>query len=168
MFDHQQLIAEIPRLRRYGRALCGDVARADDLVQDTLERALQKSDLWGGGNLRAWLFTMMHNTFINQWRRGQSIEYRADDRLPDSPVRPAQHDGLELRDLERALGQLSSDHRAVVLLVGLEQLSYDECASVLGLPIGTVMSRLARARDKLRRLLVLDKQRSATPLKVVK
>ncbi|MCB1915759.1 MAG: sigma-70 family RNA polymerase sigma factor [Rhodocyclaceae bacterium] len=153
MFDKQQLLDEIPRLRRYARALCGDVSRADDLVQDTLERALVKSDLWRGGKLRPWLFTLMHHIFVNQWKQGQRIEYRTDEDLPDTLVRSDQQDGLDLRDLERTLGKLSPDHREILLLVGLEELSYEECASVVGIPIGTVMSRLARGRDRLRRLL---------------
>lgn len=153
MIDREQLIAEIPHLRRYARALCGEPARADDLVQDCLERALLKAELWHGGSLRAWLFTMMHHLFVNQWKRAQTVDYRADDEVPEIPVRAAQQDGLDLRDLERALAKLSADHREILLLVGLEELSYEECATVIGVPIGTVMSRLARARDKLRRLL---------------
>lgn len=166
MFDKQQLLDEIPRLRRYARALCGDPSRADDLVQDTLERALVKSALWRGGTLRAWLFTLMHNIFVNQWKQGQRIEYRADEDLPETRVRSEQQDGLDLRDLERTLAQLSPDHRELLLLVGLEELSYEECATVVGIPIGTVMSRLARARDRLRKLLAEDERE--TRLKLVK
>ena len=166
MFDKQQLLDEIPRLRRYARALCGDASRADDLVQDTLERALVKSGLWRGGTLRAWLFTLMHNIFVNQWKQGQRIEYRADEDLPETRVRSEQQDGLDLRDLERTLARLSPDHRELLLLVGLEELSYEECATVVGIPIGTVMSRLARARDRLRKLLA-DGERE-TRLKLVK
>lgn len=166
MFDHHDLTAEIPRLRRYGRALCGDAARADDLVQDTLERALVKAALWRGGSLRAWLFTMMHNTFVNQWRQGQFVEYRAEEDLPETAVRGEQQDGLELRDLERGLARLSPDHREVLLLIALEELSYEECAKVLGVAIGTVMSRLARAREKLRSLLA--EPLPSTKLKLVK
>lgn len=166
MFESSQLIAEIPRMRRYARALCADAARADDLVQDALERALLKAELWHGGSLRAWLFTLMHHVFVNQWKQSRHMEYRPDDELPELPVRAEQQDGLDLRDLERALGKLSPEHREVLLLVGLEELSYEECATVIGTPIGTVMSRLARARDKLRQVLAM----SADPgrLKLVK
>ena len=166
MFEKQGLLDEIPRLRRYALALCGDPGRADDLVQDTLERALVKAHLWQGGNLRAWLFTLMHNIFVNQWKQAQHMEFRADEDLPETPVRPAQQDALDLRDLERALAQLSPDHREVLLLVGLEELSYEQCAEVIGVPIGTVMSRLARARDRLRKLIASGA--SNGPLKRVK
>ncbi|MCB1937835.1 MAG: sigma-70 family RNA polymerase sigma factor [Rhodocyclaceae bacterium] len=166
MFDTHQLIAEIPRLRRYARALCGDAARADDLVQDALERALNKSAQWRGGSLRAWLLTLMHHIFVNQWRHGQRVEYRADTDLPELPVRAAQDDALDLRDLERGLALLSADHREVLLLVALEELSYEDCAAVLDVPVGTVMSRLARARDRLRDVLAAPQP--ATRLAVVK
>ncbi|MCB1960918.1 MAG: sigma-70 family RNA polymerase sigma factor [Rhodocyclaceae bacterium] len=166
MFDTPQLIAEIPRLRRYARALCGDAARADDLVQDTLERALHKSAHWRGGTLRAWLLTLMHHIFVNQWRHAQRIEYREVADLPEPSVRAAHDDALDLRDLERGLAHLSADHREVLLLVALEELSYEDCAVVLGVPVGTVMSRLARARDRLRDLLATP--RPATRLAVVK
>lgn len=108
------------------------------------------------GNLCAWLLTLMHNIFVNQWKRNRKIEYRASEDLPETPVAEAQHHGLELRDLKNALGQLSDEHRAVLLLIGLEELSYEEAAEVIGVPIGTVMSRLARARDRLRSLLAMD------------
>jgi len=166
MLEQDQLIDEIPRLRRYARALCQDAVRADDLVQDTLERALLKRRLWQGGSLRAWLFTLMHHIFVNQWKQAQRIEYRADEDLPETAVRGEQQDGLDLRDLERSLSQLTAEHRELLLLVGLEELSYEECAKVVGIPIGTVMSRLARARDRLRKLLAAQQQNGR--LKLVK
>ncbi|TAH42188.1 MAG: sigma-70 family RNA polymerase sigma factor [Betaproteobacteria bacterium] len=153
MPSQQALLAEIPRLRRYARALTGDAARADDLVQDTLERALGKWLLWRPGNLRAWLMTMMHNLFVNEVRAASAIEYRDDDDLPDAPVRARQTDGLELRDLDRALQALPAEQREVLLLVGLEELAYEEVARITGVPVGTVMSRLSRARGRLRGLL---------------
>jgi RNA polymerase sigma-70 factor (ECF subfamily) len=153
MISTDALLAEIPRLRRYARALAGDAARADDLVQDTLERALVKSPLWQPGNLRAWLLTMMHNLFVNQFHARGPVEYRSPEDLPEVSMRAAQQDGLELRDLERALQCLPPDQREVLLLVALADLSYEEAARVVGTPIGTVMSRLSRARDRLRQLL---------------
>jgi RNA polymerase sigma-70 factor, ECF subfamily len=160
------IVAEIPRLRRYARALTGDAERADDLVQDTLERALAKWSLWRhGSNLRAWLFTIMHNAFINQVRAPQAVDYRAEENMPEAAQRATQSDGLELRDLDRALGHLPLDQREVLLLIALEDLSYAQTATVLGVPIGTVMSRLARGRARLRTVLAGD---SATMLKVVK
>ncbi|MFT4171798.1 MAG: sigma-70 family RNA polymerase sigma factor [Rhodocyclaceae bacterium] len=166
MASEQDIVAEIPRLRRYARALTGDAARADDLVQDTLERALSKWRLWRPGNLRAWLLTIMHNVFVNQWRAAPPLEYPGEDALPDASVRAEQEDGLALRDLDRALLRLPGEQREVLLLIGLEALSYDEAAQVLGIPIGTVMSRLFRARERLRALL--NGQATAHHLKVVK
>ncbi|HMV17322.1 MAG TPA: sigma-70 family RNA polymerase sigma factor [Zoogloea sp.] len=166
MSFRQAIVAEIPRLRRYARALTGDASRADDLVQDTLERALGKWRLWRPGNLRAWLFTLMHNIFVNQLQESVLVISLDGDTHLDVPVRPRQQDNLELRDLDRALARLSPEQREVLLLVGLEELSYEDTARVIGVPVGTVMSRLARARDKLRLLLAGDER--ALHLKVVK
>jgi len=150
MIDDQALIAELPRIRRYARALVGDMARADDLVQDTVERALRKQAHWQGGSLRAWLLTLMHNVFVNQIRKNDPIRASSDVDTEPLPVRDATQDSLKLRDLDRALQCLSADHREILLLVGLESLRYEEIAQVLNLPIGTVMSRLSRARHQLK------------------
>ncbi len=149
--DHQ-IETHIPRLRRYARALTGDTNRADDLVQDTLERAWSKFTLWRrGSDLRAWLFSIMHNVHINQ------IDYRArrpEEQMPEDPVEIAvtgnQERSLEVRDLASALTQLPTEYREVLLLIGLEELKYEEVAKVLNIPLGTVMSRLARGRERLR------------------
>ena len=148
--SRQDIVAEIPRLRRYARALTGDAVRADDLVQDTLERALRKWSLWRPGNLRAWLFSIMHNLFVNQVRNPRSVDCPGDDVLPDMPTRATQSDALELRDFARSLSRLPEEQREVVLLVALEDLSYEDTAKVLGVPVGTVMSRLSRGRERLR------------------
>lgn len=168
MSNRDLIVTEIPRLRRYARALTCDSSRADDLVQDTLERALSRFSLWRPGNLRAWLFTIMHNIFVNQIKSAAHIDYLADDLLPDLPLRATQSDNLELRDLDRALGRLSPEQREVLLLVGLEDLSYEETAKVIGSPIGTVMSRLSRGRERLRALLAGIELPAGTQLKVVK
>lgn len=162
------LIQHIPRLRRYARALTGDRARADDLVQDTLERAMVKFHLWQeGSDLRAWMFTIMHNVFINQLRSQQSAASESlNDEAERVAVRPQQNDLLEVRDLQTALQKLPQEQREILLLIGLEQLSYSETAGVLGIPAGTVMSRLSRARERLRSLL--DGETPAPGLKVVK
>jgi RNA polymerase sigma-70 factor (ECF subfamily) len=165
--SRQDIVAEIPRLRRYARALTGDAVRADDLVQDTLERALGKWSLWRPGNLRAWLFSIMHNLFVNQMRSPRLVDYPGDEALPDLPTRPTQNDALELRDFARSLARLPEDQREVLLLVVLEDLSYEDTAKVLGVPIGTVMSRLSRGRERLRALLTGDEP-AETQLKVVK
>lgn len=166
MHTQQDIVAEIPRLRRYARALTGDSFRADDLVQDCIERALSRWPLWRPGNLRAWLFTIMHNVFVNQLRTAGRLDYRADEDLPESPTRAEQEDGLMLRDLDRALQQLPLEQREALLLVTLEELTYDEAARVLDVPVGTIMSRLFRAREKLRGILQHDA--GVSRLRVVK
>lgn len=158
----------IPRLRRYARALTGERSVADDLVQDTLERAWNKLHLWRrGSDLRAWLFTIMHNTYVNQVRsRSTAKLVPLDGEAYEAPVRPTQTDLLEVRDLEAALQRLPDEQREVVLLIALEHLSYEEAARTLGIPIGTVMSRLSRGRERLRGLL--EGTSAAAGLKVVK
>ena len=147
------LIEHLPRLRRYARALTEDVTRADDLVQDTLERALLKLDLWQPGtDLRAWLFTLMHNLFINQIRSHRPPDSALDEAL-DIPVSGGQMEALGARDIHAALARLPHQQREVMLLVGLEQFAYVEAAQVLGVPVGTVMSRLSRARERMRQML---------------
>jgi RNA polymerase sigma-70 factor (ECF subfamily) len=160
------IVEHIPRLRRYARALVGDRYAADDLVQDTLERAWNKFYLWRpGSDLRAWLFAIMHNVFVNQARRRRyEVEQPLDD-MPAMAVRATQSDQLELHDVDRALRTLSVEQREVVLLVVVEQLTYGEVSRALEIPIGTVMSRLSRARERLRQLLG---GQSVVPLKVVK
>lgn len=153
MNDAAQVVAYIPRLRRYARALVGERSAADDLVQDTLERALNKLHLWKRGtDLRAWLFTVMHNVHVNQVRSRREFATLDADAL-ELPVRATQDVALETRDLERMLVRLPVEQREVLLLVVLEDMSYDEAATALGIPIGTVMSRLSRAREKLRALM---------------
>ena len=165
MDEAQRLIELIPRLRRYARALVGERAGADDLVQDTLERAWAKLHLYRRGtDLRAWLFTVMHNVHVNRVRATRLVD-PLEDEMPELTQR-AQPDSLELRDLDRAIARLPADQRAVLLLVTLEEMSYDEVARTLGIPIGTVMSRLSRAREKLRAMML--GQSPAARLKVVK
>ena len=165
--SRQDIVAEIPRLRRYARALTGEAVRADDLVQDTLERALGKWSLWGAGNLRAWLFSIMHNLFVNQARSPRLVDYPGDEALPDLPTRATQNDALELRDFAHSLSRLPEEQREVVLLVALEDLSYGDTAKVLGVPVGTVMSRLSRGRERLR-VLLEGSEPDEPQLKVVK
>ena len=145
-----QLIACIPRLRRYARALVGDSASADDLVQDTVERGWTKLDSWQGGtNMRAWLFSIMHNIYIDQVRRPSLSTESLSEETPMS-TSDTLSSKLEVRDMEAALGQLPNEQREVLLLVALEGMSYDEVSQALNIPKGTVMSRLSRAREKLR------------------
>jgi len=154
MSDICELIeAEIPRLRRYARALLRNTDGADDLVQDTILLALEKNHLYERGtNLRAWLFTLMHNHYVNlvrrSVRRGQTI--LVEKVTLASPA--AQIATVELRDLERAIAHLPEEQRETLLLIGLEGMTYDEVAQICGVPIGTVRSRLSRAREELRRM----------------
>ena len=166
MDEAQRLVDLIPRLRRYARALVGERAGADDLVQDTLERAWSKLHLYRRGtDLRAWLFTVMHNVHVNKLRAARPTD-PLDEAMPELAQRAAQADALLVRDLDRAIARLPADQRAVLLLVTLEEMSYEEVARTLGIPIGTVMSRLSRARDKLRMLML--GQTPPAKLKVVK
>lgn len=156
MRSRPDLIEHLPRLRRYARALTGDPNRADDLVQDTLERALAKLDLWQpGSDLRAWLFTLMHNLFVNQIRVRQPQETVMEEAL-DEPVSGGQMEALDARDIHAALAKLPEEQREILLLVGLEQFGYAEAAQVLGVPVGTVMSRLSRARERMRAMLASE------------
>ena len=166
MNEAERLVDLIPRLRRYARALVGDRASADDLVQDTLERAWAKLHLYRRGtDLRAWLFTVMHNVHVNKVRATRVTD-TLDDEMPELALRPPQGDALMVRDLDRAIALLPAEQRAVLLLVTLEDMSYDEVARTLAIPIGTVMSRLSRAREKLRGLML--GQTATAKLKVVK
>ncbi|HEV3011595.1 MAG TPA: sigma-70 family RNA polymerase sigma factor [Burkholderiales bacterium] len=156
----------IPRLRRYARALVGDRATADDLVQDTLERAWAKLHLYRRGtDLRAWLFTVMHNVHVNRVRAARVTD-TLEDEMPELAQRAPQGDALLVRDLDRGITRLPAEQRAVLLLVTLEEMSYEQVARTLGIPIGTVMSRLSRAREKLRAMML--GQQVAAKLKVVK
>lgn len=143
---------QIPRLRRYARALTHNAAWADDLVQDTLERALRRRWLFRlQGNLTSWLMTILYRLYLNDLARN-----RRQQEEPTTPRMPEPGNAADegtLLDMQRALASLSPDHRAVIVLVGLEQVSYQEAAGILGVPIGTVMSRLTRARSQLRAIL---------------
>ena len=152
---YRDIEAEIPRLRRYARALTRDIVTADDLVQECLTRALSKLHLWHQGtDLRAWLFTILHNQYINHVRRTarEGAAVGLSEREPLLARAPQQGSRLELRDLERAIAKLPRTQRSAILLVGLEGMSYGEVATVLDVPVGTIRSRLSRGREALRRL----------------
>jgi RNA polymerase sigma-70 factor (ECF subfamily) len=147
-----EIVACIPHLRRYARGLVAGQEHADDLVQDTLERAWGKYAMWQRrGEVRAWMFGIMHNLFIDRVRsqRGKAEQGGAEE-LPELPDRARQADRLEVRDLDRLLQRLPPDLREVLLLVGVEEMRYQSVADMLGIPIGTVMSRLSRARERMR------------------
>src|SRR5690348_12602385 len=142
--------AEIPRLRRYARALLRDQDRADDLVQDTLLRGIDKVRLFRSGDVRAWLFTIMHNQYVNSVRRsvrqGEQIVVEKVQLASPAPQLP----NIELRELESAIARLTEEQRTTLLLVSLEGRKYEEVAQICDVPIGTVRSRLSRAREELR------------------
>jgi RNA polymerase sigma factor (sigma-70 family) len=158
MTDMTHLIEPvIPSLRRYARTFVRDAGAADDLVQDTLERAVSR---WhqrrSDGDTRTWLFTILHNLAVNHLRRAarRRRELPLDDAgESDVAVPSAQEDALRHDDILAAVGQLPDEQRGVLLLVSLEDVSYAEAARILGIPIGTVMSRLARARARLLKLV---------------
>ena len=148
-----QIEALIPRLRRYARAMVHDPVAADDLVQDCLVRAIEKIHLWERGtDLRAWLFTILHNQHISRTRQAarQREVIELQKCKPGLALLPGQMGRLELRDLERAIARLPEEQRSLILLVGLEGMQYDEVASVVNLPVGTVRSRVSRGRETLR------------------
>jgi RNA polymerase sigma factor (sigma-70 family) len=153
--NRQLIVDQIPSLRRYARALTGNSWAADDLVQDTLERACHKWRLWRvGSDLRAWLFTVMHNVYVNQVRKAsrqnQAPVFDVDD-VAHELIAPSST-GATL-DLQRCLARLPEEQRAVLLLVGVEEMSYVEVAGILAIPLGTVMSRLSRARHRLQEMM---------------
>ena len=170
MHDSDRLIACLPRLRRYARALLGGRAGADDLVQDTVERGWDKLASWRrGGDMRAWLFGIMHNLHVDQQRRPalatEPLDEEWSQALPDG-AGDAAAGRLALRDMDSALRRLPPEQRAVLLLVALEEMRYDEVAAALDIPLGTVMSRLSRGRERLR--LLMEGQPLPSPLKVIK
>ena len=151
--DPHRIVDHVPALRRYARLLTGDAWAADDLVQDTLERACRKWLLWRpGSNLRAWLFTLMHHLYLNQRRGAPPLQTVDIDTLHEGLPAPAQDTDGAL-DIERCLLRLPAEQRAVLLLVTLEDMDYAEVARVLQVPVGTVMSRLSRARARLKELM---------------
>jgi RNA polymerase sigma-70 factor (ECF subfamily) len=173
---HPDLIAAIPRLRRYARVLTGDATRADDLVQETLARGWEKRRLWAAGtDLRAWLFTIMHNVFVNQrataWRDAMNVSLDGDGEGGAAwqvPVRPPQQAHVELLEVLRELSRLPPEQREVLVLAAVEEMRYEEIAKVLAIPVGTVMSRLSRAREKVRRSVAESASEPTAPLKIVR
>jgi RNA polymerase sigma-70 factor (ECF subfamily) len=149
----QAVTAELPRLRRYAIALMRDRTAADDLVHDVVVRALDKLHLWREGtNMRTWLFTIMHNLHANEMRkRSRMLDTVPLEAAPPRAEPAGQDAAVELSELAEALDSVSAEHRQVLLLVGLEGMTYTEAATVLDVPVGTVMSRLSRAREELRR-----------------
>jgi RNA polymerase sigma-70 factor (ECF subfamily) len=151
-----QLIAHLPALRRYAMALCGNRELADDLVQGGIERALSRApSLREPERLGAWLRSIVHNLFLDELRRRRVRGVRVDvaDLENDLALSTAPPDRLTTNDVAKAMAGLSIEHRQILVLAGVEELTYQEIAEELGVPLGTVMSRLARARAALRSAL---------------
>ena len=151
-----RLMALLPDLRRYSRSLARSDADGEDLLQDSVERVLVSRDTWSGVNLRAWVLTIMTNLYRNGTRRGRRFPSVDIDTAEDLPSTEPVADPLERTRLARAIDALSPDHRAVLMLVIIEGYSYAEVAAIVKTPVGTVMSRLARAREQLGKHLAED------------
>ncbi len=150
----QQIVAVIPKLRRFARGLCGSAADADDLVQVALEKALTRlHQFTPGTRLDSWLFRIVQTSFLDDRRkaarREEGLEMDVLDRLPHARVEDRAEQGLEIRDIDRALTTLPDEQRSLIVLVLVEGYSYQEASDMLEVPIGTVMSRLSRARKAL-------------------
>ncbi len=153
-YINQDIVAHIPRLRRYAQALVkGHSVMAEDLVQDSLERALARSHQFREGtDLRAWLFTIMHNVYANQVRRiSNGPDFVELPNTIDKMAANTSTSKLELRDLQQAISELPLEQRKILLLVTLEGLPYKQVADMLGIPVGTVMSKLSRTRQHVRK-----------------
>lgn len=153
----QNLIALIPNLRAFAISLCGDADKADDLVQDTLMRAWDHLDKFQEGtNLRAWLFTILRNGYFSHYRkRRREVEDRDGSRAAELAVLPEQLGHLDLQDFRSALATLPPDQREALVLVGAAGFSYEEAANVCGCAVGTIKSRVNRARTRLCQILAV-------------
>jgi RNA polymerase sigma-70 factor (ECF subfamily) len=151
----EDMVALVPQLHTFARSLCRDGVRADDLVQEALMRALHNIQRFKPGtNLKAWLFTIVRNEHYSQLRRGKFEAHGMDIELLPEPSVPPDHDGkLELRDLNRALASLSPGQRTALILVSVSGFSYEEAAEICGCAVGTIKSRVARARETLLEML---------------
>lgn len=159
------LLAQLPGLRRYATALVGNAADADDLVQDCIERALARREtLRDPQSLGRWLKVILHNLHVTALRR-RAPSVPVDDFAEDLILSVPPENRDQIRDLVRAMASLSVEHRQILLLISLEGMSYREIAETLDVPIGTVMSRLARARERLRCLLEGDQERAVRRIK---
>ena len=160
----RQLEEQIPRMRRYAMALTRNSDQADDLLQTTLVRALRKQHLFKPGtNLRAWLFTLVHNQYVNDVRRSakEGVPVDLEDASKDLVSVADTSAPRQLKELDEAIGKLSIEQRHVLLMVGLEGMAYEQVASILTVPIGTVRSRLSRGRAALRQLMGIDEDQAA-------
>ncbi len=163
------LVKELPYLRRFARGLCGDASLADDLVQDCVERALVKSHLYDPARpLRAWLYAVLRNIFVSNWRRNAKFKgaKNVDDLVGlEGSTAPEQDNNFSVALITDALDTLPTQQREVLVLISLEEMSYKDASEIIGVPIGTIMSRLSRARAHLENIL---EERGTTVLRRVK
>lgn len=154
----EQVLATVPSLRAFAISLCGNVDRADDLVQETLLRALSNiSSFEPGTNMPAWLFTILRNLFRSEYRKRRREVEDADGRYADSlKSHPEQHGRVEFEEFRTALAKLPSDQREALVLVGASGFSYEEAAEICGCAVGTIKSRVNRARTRLAEYLSID------------
>src|SRR5450631_1589718 len=152
------VLAAVPSLRAFGISLCGNVDRADDLVQETLLRALANIDSFQPGtNMSAWLFTILRNHFRSEYRKRRREVEDSDGHYAESlKTQPEQHGQVELREFREALAHLPSDQREALILVGASGFSYEEAANICGCAVGTIKSRVNRARNRLADMLGLS------------
>jgi len=147
----EQMVAQIPYLRAFAISLSGSYSVADDLVQDTLVKAWSHADSFEPGtNFRAWLVTILRNTYFSQYRKRSREVQDSDNVLAEQiPVKGGQESNVTMQDVQKALDKLAPEHREILLMIGITELSYEEAAKVCNIAVGTVKSRLNRARAKL-------------------
>ncbi len=161
MFNNATLIEESVKLRKFALRLTHNASDADDLLQATLLRALEKRDMFETGtSLFKWTSKIMFNLFVSEYRRKSRFEtqYDPESYINSLSVRPQQESVSDLKTVSHAMKQLSQEHQEILVLVCVKELRYEEAASLLGIPVGTVRSRLSRARDTLQRLLEIEKE----------
>lgn len=161
MFNPAELVNEAPKLQKFALRLTRNKADADDLVQATMLRALEKNDMFEDGtDLFKWTARIMFNSFVSQYRRKTKFETQYDPStyIDSMSVAPSQEEAMDLKIVNAAMNRLSAEHREILALVCIRGLRYEEAATKLSLPVGTVRSRLSRARDALARELQIEKQ----------
>lgn len=158
------ILACLPHLRAFARSLTGDRDRADDLVQDAVLRAISAaSQFTPGTNFKAWIFTILRNLYFNEFRRNRALMRPLEDAdLETHATAPAQQAGLEFDDFRRAFNTLPAEQREALVLVGADGFRYEEAAAICGCPIGTIKSRVARARGEIEKLLGVGGRETAT------
>lgn len=161
----RDMLAALPNLRAFARSLIGQPDRADDLVQDAIMKAWANQDKFEpGSNMKAWLFTILRNEFYSQMRKkGREIQDSEGTFTEGLSVRAAQHGVLDLKDFKRALSQLPDDQREAIILVGASGFAYEEAAEICGCAVGTIKSRVSRARTTLKQVLDVDGDADLAP-----